>query len=199
MKARRSSPSAGRAPSSRSGVAHVALLRGVNVGGKNKLAMSDLVALFAAAGAADVRTYIQSGNVVFRAAPGGVVRLAKAVTAAIEREHGLRVPLVVRTAAELERVAGANPFLRGKARADEDSLHVVFLADEPGAAARAALDPGRSPPDEFVALGREIYLRLPNGAARTKLTNAWFDSTLATTSTMRNWRTVLKLVELARA
>jgi uncharacterized protein (DUF1697 family) len=73
----------------------------------------------------------------------------------------------------------------------------MFLADAPARAAVAGLDSRRSPPDEFAVVGREIYLRLPHGVARTKLTNAWFDSRLATTSTMRNWRTVLKLVELA--
>jgi uncharacterized protein (DUF1697 family) len=80
----------------------------------------------------------------------------------------------------------------------ENHLHVLFLADQPGAAAVASLDPDRSPPDAFVVRGREIYLRCPNGVGTTKLTNAWFDSRLATISTGRNWRTVLKLFELAK-
>jgi uncharacterized protein (DUF1697 family) len=75
-------------------------------------------------------------------------------------------------------------------------LHVAFLAATPGPSKIAALDPNRSPPDEFAVHGREIYLRLPNGVARTKLTNAHFDSKLGTTSTLRNWRTVVKLVDL---
>jgi uncharacterized protein (DUF1697 family) len=72
----------------------------------------------------------------------------------------------------------------------------MFLADRPDQAKIAALDPGRSAPDEFSVLGQEIYLHLPNGMGRTKLSNAWFDSKLATVSTCRNWRTVTKLLEM---
>ena len=85
------------------------------------------------------------------------------------------------------------------AGAETDKLHVVFLADLPDGAHVEALDPNRSPSDEFAVLGREIYLHCPNGLARTKLTNNYFDSRLSTTSTMRNWRTVLKLLELSAA
>jgi uncharacterized protein (DUF1697 family) len=175
---------------------HVALLRGINVGGKNKLPMDDLAAVFVEEECRDVRTYIQSGNVVFRAAPALAARLAERVPERIRRRFGLRVPVVLRTARELAKVALGNPFLtRG---ADQDELHVMFLADAPPKASVAGLDAERSPPDEFVVVGREIYLRCPNGVARTKLTNAYFDSQLETTSTVRNWRTVLKLVELAQ-
>lgn len=174
---------------------HVALLRGINVGGKNRLSMDDLVGVFVEEGCRDVRTYIQSGNVVFRAAPALVDRLALRVTERVRRRLGLRVPVVLRTARELAHVARGNPFLT--ADADTDALHVMFLADAPKKAAVAGLDAKRSPPDEFAVICREIYLRCPRGVARTKLTNAYFDARLATTSTMRNWRTVLKLVELA--
>jgi len=175
---------------------HVALLRGINVGGKNKLPMDELVGLFAGAGCSDVKTYIQSGNVVFRATPKIATRLAERVSERIERSLGLRVPVVLRSAQELERVARTNPFLA--AGADPEVLHVMFLADQPAKAAVTGLDPKRSPPDEFAVVGREIYLRCPQGMARTKLTNAYFDAKLATISTVRNWRTVTKLIELAR-
>jgi uncharacterized protein (DUF1697 family) len=92
-------------------------------------------------------------------------------------------------------VARTNPF--STQGADPNTLHVAFLADVPRATSVAALDHGRSSPDEFVVRGREIFLRLPNGVARTRLTNAYFDAKLATISTMRNWRTVMKLVEWA--
>jgi uncharacterized protein (DUF1697 family) len=123
-----------------------------------------------------------------------VAKLPERIAAAIEKQHGLRVPVVLRSAAELERIAARNPFLAE--RADPSTLHVAFLAAKPAKAALAALDPDRSPPDRFVALGMELYLHCPNGLARTKLTNAWLDSTLKTTSTVRNWKTVLRLVEL---
>ena len=174
---------------------HVALMRGINVGGKNMLSMKDLVGMFEEEGCSEVRTYIQSGNVVFRAGPALAARLATKVSERIKRRLGLRVPVVLRTGRELAQAARANPFLTRDA--DTDVLHVMFLADSPAKAAIAGLDAERSPPDEFVVVGRDIYLRCPNGAARTKLTNAYFDSQLETTSTMRNWRTVLKLVEMA--
>jgi len=176
-------------------VTYVALLRGINLGGKNMLPMKDLAAMFSAAGCADVSTYIQSGNVVFNAAAGVAAKVPAAIARAIVARFGFRVPVVMRSAGELHDVVHANPFLA--AGRSPDILHVAFLADRPSAAAISALDASRSPPDELEARGREVYLCLPNGVARSKLTNAYFDKTLATTSTMRNWRTALKLLELA--
>ncbi len=173
---------------------YVALLRGINLGGKNKLPMAELVALFDGAGGRDVRTYIQSGNVIFRATEARASRIPSVIAKGIADRLGFRAPVVLRKAAELRAVARGNPFLR--AVADPEALHVMFLADWPAPAKVAALDPERSPPDEFHVWRREIYLRCPGGVARTKLTNDYFDTRLATTSTMRNWRTVLKLVEM---
>jgi uncharacterized protein (DUF1697 family) len=170
---------------------YVAFLRGINVGGKNKLPMRDLRDLFTEAGCEDVRTYIQSGNVIFRAEPGVITSLPDTVTAQIAKRYGHRTPIVVRTAARMDDMIRQNPFIAQGA--DEDELHVLFLAGKPDAQRIAALDPDRSPPDAFVVRGEEIYLRLPNGMGRTKLTNDYIDRTLATTSTARNWRTVMKL------
>jgi len=174
---------------------HVALLRGINVGGKNKLPMATLACLFTGEGASDVVTFIQSGNVVFAAPPKRAAAIAARVERRLDAELSLRVPVVLRSAAELAAVAARNPFVA--ARRDPDELHVLFLAAQPTAAQLRALDPARSPGDEFAVIGRDIYLRLPNGVARTRLSNAYFDKALATVSTGRNWRTVLKLVELA--
>jgi len=102
----------------------------------------------------------------------------------------------LRTAEQIETVFATNPFL--KMGAPEETLHVMFLADVPAPGAVKALDPDRSPPDTFLVQGQEIYLRMPNGMGETKLTNAYFDSKLATISTARNWRTVGKLLELMR-
>lgn len=172
----------------------VALLRGVNVGGKNKLPMRDLASMFEEAGCGNVRTFIQSGNVLFTAGPGVSKKLALLIARRIEERFGYRTPVVLRTAEEMRAVVAGNPFLlRGLG---EDNLHVMFLADTPGAAQIARLDPLRSPGDRFVVQRRDVYLHLPNGAAKTKLTNAWFDSKLETVSTCRNWRTVQKLLEM---
>ena len=175
---------------------NIALLRGINVGGKNKLPMKELAALFVEAGCGDVRTYIQSGNVVFRAGPTGGGEISSVISASILDHFGYRIPVVVRTARELQEIAQGNPFVA--AGAEKDKLHVMFLAELPDSASVEALDPERSPGDEFAVMGREIYLHCPNGVARSKLTNSYFDSRLSTTSTSRNWRTVQKLLELAK-
>lgn len=172
----------------------VALLRGINVGGKNKLPMRDLVAIFEDAGCASVRTYIQSGNVVFTASAGVVKRLARDVAERIATHRGLSVPVVLRTAGEWGEAVDRNPYI--KKGADPGLLFVAFLADAPAPERLAELDADRSPGDEFVVRGREIYLYLPNGAARTKLTNAYLDSRLQTVSTVRNWRSVLALRDM---
>jgi len=173
---------------------YVALLRGINVGGKNMLPMKDLVAMFVAAECVDVRSYIQSGNVVFRATAGVASRLPAIITAQTEKRFGHKPPVILRTSEQLDAVYRNNPFL--KMGAPEELLHVMFLAHQPAPSAVNALDPDRSPPDTFVVRGQEIYLRLPNGGAKSKLTNAYFDSKLATISTIRNWRTVANLLAL---
>jgi uncharacterized protein (DUF1697 family) len=176
---------------------HVALLRGINVGGKNRLPMAELVAMFERAGCSGVRTYIQSGNVVFDAPARVAEQVSSRVSAAIEKQLGLRVPVVLRTAEELRAVAAKNPFLA--AGEDAARLHVAFLAALPSAAAGAALDPERSPPDRFALARRDLYLCCPNGMGRTRFTNDYLDRTLGTVSTVRNWNTVLALCELAEA
>ena len=170
---------------------YLALLRGINVGGRNKLAMKDLSRLFIEAGCSDVRTYIQSGNVLFNAPGSAVRRIPEHVAESTAGEIGSRIPVVLRTFEELGDVIRNNPFLaEGLPR---QTLHVSFLAATPAEGAVAALDPNRSAPDRFLVQGREIYLQMPNGMARTKLTSAYFDSRLATIGTARNWNTVLQL------
>jgi uncharacterized protein (DUF1697 family) len=171
---------------------HLALLRGINVGGKAILPMRELSAIFTAAGAANVRTYIQSGNVLFESPlPEPLI---EQVTKEIARIYGYPGRIVLRSAAELATAYNSNPF--AKASAPIETLHVYFLTDKPDPVAAKALAPDRSPGDSFVLRNREVYLHLPNGMARTKLTNVYFDSKLKTTSTARNWKTVGKLVEM---
>lgn len=176
---------------------YTAWLRGINLGGKNKLPMARLVELFAAAGATDVRTYIQSGNVVLRAPASRVPKLAAAVEAAITETFGFASPVILRHVDVLRRAADANPFLARGVPADH--VHLALLKDSPSTARVAALDPGRSAGDAYEVDGEHIYLHLPNGVARSKLTNAYFDRTLATIATIRNWRTILAVLALAEA
>lgn len=171
----------------------VALLRGINVGGKNPLPMKELVRMFGDAGCTNVRTYIQSGNVIFEE-PASAAKVTEAVSAEINRRFGYQIPVILRTSEQMLKIIRENPFLA--AGADEKALHVYFLARTPTARAIAGLDPARSVPDAFHVRGQDIYLHLPNSMARTKLTNAYFDARLCTTCTARNWTTVLKLAEM---
>lgn len=174
----------------------VALLRGVNVGGRNRLAMADLTAMFEAAGAVDVRTYIQSGNVVFRAAEAKLEAVRKRVEAALEAKFGHPIPVILRAPHALDRACSDHP-LRARG-VDEDLLYVGFLRDVPDARLAAALDPKRSPTDRFVVRGGEVFLCYAGGdVAKSKLTAAWFDQQLGTSITVRNLRTLSALVELA--
>jgi uncharacterized protein (DUF1697 family) len=173
---------------------HVALLRAVNVGGRNRLPMAELRALFAAEGALEVETYIQSGNVVFAAPARRGGAIGGRVARRIEDRFGMETPVVVRSHEELAEVVASLPFPGAEA-----AVHVLFLADRPSQARLDHLDPDRSPGDRFVARGREVYLLCPNGVGRTKLTTDYFDRALATASTGRNWRTVTRLLAMCAA
>jgi uncharacterized protein (DUF1697 family) len=174
--------------------AHVALLRGINVGGARKLPMKELVALFERAGCADVRTYIQSGNVVFDAKTSAAKGLAKKVSALIRADYDYDVPVLVRTARELRSAAEACPF----ECVDPKALYIGFMEKKPTKAQLEALDPERSPGDEVAVSGRELFVRYKVGQSKTKLTHAYLERTLGP-NTMRNWRTVEKLLDLSGA
>ena len=174
---------------------YVALLRGINVGGKHKVPMAELRELFEAEGCRDVRSYIQSGNLIFGATKAAAAKLPAKLAAAIEERFGFGVPVVLRTKAQWQRVAKAHPF--GNKRVEDRLLHVAFLSDKPKAADVRKLDHDRSPPDEFVVDGSTIYSYLERGA-RSKLTVDYFERVLGVKATARNWRTVRKLDEMLR-
>jgi uncharacterized protein (DUF1697 family) len=171
---------------------YVALLRGINVGGRHSVKMADLRAQFLEAGAADVTTYIQSGNVVFRhsARPSALTRHLEAhLTAAA----GFEVPVTLRTAEELATVVAGAPF----PTTEPTQLHVSFLDEPPPSGAFASVDRDAFAPEDFAAAEREVYLYLPNGIGRTKLVQA-LGLTSRLTATTRNWRTVERLLGLTR-
>jgi len=165
----------------------VALLRGVNVGGNRTIAMADLRAWLLASGFDEVRTYIQSGNVVLEHAP--TLDVAARVREVILAQRGLDVPVIVRDRAEWSAVVAANPY-RG---VEPTRLHVSFLAVAPDAAARAAAreDWGA---EEYTVVGREVYLHLPEGMGRSVMVPRL---ALIKEATTRNWNTVLALEDLA--
>src|SRR5262245_18601622 len=173
---------------------HIALLRGVNVGG-NLLKMERLRELCAELGLQNVRTYVQSGNVVFESAgpPGQCLQRLKAK---LTGETRLPVAVVLRTASDLRSILDENPFLK-KRGIDPARLHVTFLDRAPPKAAAQLLSKVDAGDDEFRIAGMEIYLHCPNGYGQTKLSNMRIEILLSVTATTRNWNTVNKLYEMA--
>ena len=159
------------------------------MGGKNILSMSELRALFESLGHTEVATFIQSGNIVFTTARPVT---PKGLETAIGSHFGHDLRVVLRTAGELESAVQANPFA-----GDPSNVHIGFMAEKPAAAAVASLDADQFLPDEFVFRGRDLYLHLPNGMGRSKLP-AYLDRRLKVPTTVRNWNTVTKLLELVR-
>jgi uncharacterized protein (DUF1697 family) len=177
-----------------------AFLRAVNVGGKNKVPMAELRELFANLGYPGAQTYVQSGNIVFAAGTDAKDRtaLAARIEAGITDRFGVSSPVILRSAAELAKAIKASPY--AKHENEPAKVHIVFMADKPSATAVAALDPDRSPGDEFSVIGSEIHIHFgPAGAGRSKLGADWFDRTLKTTVTARNLRTCQAVLDLLRA
>lgn len=175
----------------------VALLRGINVGRANRFAMVDLRSTVQSLGFENVATYIQSGNVVFDS-PGsnssGEEALAARVGRAIAEQHGLEVPVVVRTGDELCRIATAHP--AAETEIDPKLLHILFLDREPGHDMGTPIDPQRYQPDRWTMAGREVFVTYPNGSARSKLTIDVFERALGAVATARNLNTVRKLASM---
>jgi uncharacterized protein (DUF1697 family) len=174
---------------------YVALLRGINVGGRTKVGMDDLRRLFVALGHADVKSYVQSGNVLFSSPVEESSRLADDIQRRIARDLGVTVTVLLRTRDDLAYVVANNPFLSRET--DLAKLHVTFLADAPDHERVARLDTPSGGPDEFSLAGREVYLHCPRGYGRTKLNNAYLERRLGVAATTRNWNTVTKLCDLA--
>jgi len=175
----------------------IALLRAVNVGGKNAIAMARLREIMAGLGCTDVTTLLQSGNLVFSSYATDEHALVTLLEGAIASELGLDVKVVLRAQDELEAVVAGNPFLAEKA--DPARLHVTFLAAHPRARSVEQLNADSFLPDECVVKGREVYLHCPHGYARTKLSNEAFERWFGVTATTRSWSTVVKLNALVHA
>ena len=170
----------------------VALLRGVNLGARNKVPMTHLRKLLEAAGYGDVQTYIQSGNVLFTKQAKDRAALARKLERTIEEEFGVSSRVVLRTFEELREIAAARPF--GK---DTSDMHVTFLLDKPKPAAVRALRALDIAPDEVKVAGEDVFVRLPNGVQGAKLGGSQIEKTLGVPGTMRTFRTVAKLAEMA--
>jgi uncharacterized protein (DUF1697 family) len=171
---------------------YVVLLRGINVGGKAKVPMAALRDVCAAAGCEDVVTYIQSGNVVLNSTLEAD-KLQATLEAAIAEEFGFSPAVMIRTAKEMAAAVAKNPY----AGADEKTIHVGFLHAPPDAATKKSLAGIDCAPEELKVVGRDVYLHLPDGMGRADLPVKMERCLRPALVTVRNWRTVTKLVELS--
>ena len=172
---------------------HIALLRAVNLGGRTKVGMAELREVFAELGFKDARTLLQSGNVVFS---GKGSDLETKIARAIEKHFGYATDVMVRTAAEWDKIIKANPF-PDEAKKDPSHLLVLALTDAPGKAAVEALRAAIKGPERVEAKGKQLYAVYPAGIGRSKLTANVIEGKLGTRGKGRNWNTVLKLADLA--
>ncbi len=175
---------------------YIAMLRGINVGGQKIVKMEKLRASFEKLGFRRVRTYVQSGNVIFEAAKASSNRLSKIIEEKILSDFGFSVPVVLRTSDEMKKIVNDNSFAKEKG-IDHSKLHVTFFSELPRKDALEMLDGLNAFPDQFRGANREVYLYCPNGYGRTKLSNTAFERLLSVEATTRNWKTVNTLVEMS--
>lgn len=173
----------------------IALLRAVNVGGRNAVPMADLKALLAKLGLRDARTLLQSGNVAFSGDGRTDAQLEALLEAETEKRFGVRPDYFVRTAQEWRQLVARNPFPRA-ARDDPSHLVVMVFKQAPSAKDVAALRAAIAGPEVVESVGKQVYITYPAGIGTSKLTVAAIESTLGTRGTGRNWNTVLKLAAL---
>ncbi len=173
----------------------VALLRGINVSGQKRIRMAELQKSCEAVGLTDVRSYLQSGNLVFRANQSAPRKLAATLRGRIAEDFGHDVEVLVLPAKDLSRVAKSNP-LWPRSGGDETLFHATFLFEPvPANRFRDLTLPARSG-EQAALVGQVVYLHCPHGYGRTKLNNAYFEKALGVPATTRNWRTVLALQDL---
>ncbi len=176
---------------------YISMLRGINVSGQKKIKMDALRALYAALHFKNVKSYIQSGNVIFESDELDMSSLARQIGAQIEQTFGFLVPIMIRTPEQFHDLLENNPFL-GEKTEDIKQLYVTFLDEAPPIGALDALVKFATKSEEFHLHGKEIYLFYPNGAGRSKLSNNLIERKLGVTATTRNWRTVNKLADLSK-
>lgn len=174
----------------------ISMLRGVNLGPHNRIKMDALRAMYASLGLEDPRTYVQSGNVIFRTKEKNTQKLGTKIQDAIEKKFQCRPAVILRSTDELRRTIAASPF-SGRRNLEPGKILVTFLADAPPADAASKLDAFKSYPEEVHLNGREMFIYFPNGAGRSKLPWSQVEKFLKVTGTARNWNTVLAMLEIA--
>lgn len=176
---------------------YIAMLRGINVSGHKIVKMERLRLSFAALGFGDVKTYVQSGNVIFAAPNDSARSLSRKIEQKILCDFGFSVPVFLITPKKIAETIKHNPFLDDPAL-DHSKLHVTFLSDIPPKTAVDLLQPLAAKLEQFRIIGQEVYLYCPNGYGNTKLSNTAIEKKLSVGATTRNWKTVNALLAMAQ-
>ena len=179
-------------------IAYVTLLRSLNVGPKNRIKMSELESLLKELRLKGLKSYLQSGNLVFGSDITDPQMVASRIEKAITQGSGLDVAVLVKTQTEMLRIAENNPFFK-MAGIDSEFLHVTFLFEQPEETKIKVIESSQDPRDSLRLAGREIYLYCPGGYGNTKFSNTFFEKKLGVAATTRNWRTVNVLANMAAA
>lgn len=174
----------------------ISMLRGVNLGPHNRIKMEDLRAMYASLKLQDPRTYVQSGNVLFKTKERNETKLSSRIQDGIEKKFGFRPDVILRTTEELRAAITKNPFA-GRKNIDPSKFLVTFLSAEPGAEAREKLLAIDTAPEELRLVGREIFIYYTNGLARPKFQWIKAEKILKVSCTGRNWNSVTKMLEMA--
>ncbi|ULL18517.1 DUF1697 domain-containing protein [Paenibacillus sp. H1-7] len=177
---------------------YIALLRGINVSGQKLIKMDSLKAMFEAMSFRRVRTYIQSGNVIFESDDNAAERLVKAIEAEIARVYGFDVAVILRTEEELEGVIKRNPFA-SEQLVEGEKVYVSLLSQEPSPEAIGQLQAYSNDIDEYRIIGREVYILCRKSYGKSQFSNNFLEKKLRVSATTRNWESVNKIAEIARS
>jgi len=175
---------------------YIAILRGINVGGKRKILMKNLIELFYKLGFRNIQTYIQSGNVVFSSSgKTDNIKLADKIEDSIFREYGFEVPVIVLTTEELDTAISENPYPKDP-NIEIERLHLTFLKEIPENEKLQKINALNYLPDLYEIRDKNVFICCSGKYSKSKLTNNFFEAKLKVPATTRNWKTVLKLSEL---
>ena len=178
---------------------YIALLRGINVTGHNKIKMTDLIQLFLDLGYLDVLTYIQSGNVLFKSEEQETSKIEQSIVKAIKNKFEYSVTVLVLVKNQIESIYNSNPFIEKIKNLDRTKLFTTFLNSAPNLEDISELNKLiNSIDDEYKIIDNTIYLYCPNGYGKTKLNNNLVEKKLKVNATTRNWKTITKIFELSQ-
>jgi len=176
---------------------YIAILRGINVSGQKSIKMVDLKHLFESQGLNNIVTYIQSGNVIFECAKQPNDEIRKTIEKAIVEKYGFEVPVCIRSYSQWKNVIASNPLKEYSSSENDTKLLVTFLSGTATAEKQKKLHEYVKAPEELCVNKTEVYLYCPGGYGRSKLINTFVEDKLGVTATTRNWKSVLKIAELA--